>query len=72
MSDYLQTFVTSNYTFHGSKGYVVKDNRPIPKFLTQLGTRFKQGMDALRTSNPFNLTMPTVPRTGKISEVIWG
>ena len=70
MSDW-QTFVTSNYTFDKNKGYVLDTSRPTPKFL-QLSKGINKTFRTLRTSNPFNLTTPSVPRTGEVSQVTGG
>ena len=67
-----RTFITDNYTFDKNKGYVLDTSRPMPKFLQRLNKGINRTFRTLRTSNPFNLTMPTVPRTGEVSQVTGG
>tara|TARA_B100000085_G_scaffold86457_3_gene78057 strand:+ start:1489 stop:3339 length:1851 start_codon:yes stop_codon:yes gene_type:complete len=67
-----RTFITDNYTFDKNKGYVLDTSRPMPKFLQRLNKGINRTFRTLRTSNPFNLTTPSVPRTGEVSQVTGG
>ena len=67
-----RTFITDNYTFDKNKGYVLDTSRPTPKFLQRLSKGINRTFRTLRTSNPFNLTTPSVPRTGEVSQVTGG
>ena len=67
-----RTFITDNYTFDKNKGYVLDTSRPTPKFLQRLNKGINKTFRTLRTSNPFNLTTPSVPRTGEVSQVTGG
>lgn len=71
MSDW-RSFVTDNYTFDKDKGYVLDVNRPTPKFLQKLNRGINKTFKTFRTSNPFNLTQPSVARTGTTLPVTGG
>jgi len=72
MSDW-RAFITDNYTFDSSKGFVVDNSkRPKPKFMDKLNKGIRSAFKTVRTSNPLNLTQPSVARTGTTLPVTGG